>query len=351
MRTVLNTVGTSLLTKYQKERGEASPSLDALVRYLRETEPQKASAETNLLHRLLQEGDRLLFLHSQTEEGRLCAEALVRHYRGEGYRAETREVAGLNYTHTRFKMRGLRSLVSALAGSIRQARQRGEEVLINATGGFKAEIAYATLVGLLFGVPVYYIHEKFDEPVDMPPVPVGWDLALYLEAEGFLRWLNEGPHPLEEVDRSLWGLPEAVRVLVEEDEVDGQMYGDLSPAGKAFLEAYDYALALQPPAPLYLSPPALGAIQGLDPHARARLEGLLGKLRNPLVRRSGAEAKQGTDCLVFPRGRRAERVLFYEEGGQVFVCEVFTDHQDYERALARGVWRRNYSREGFRPWP
>lgn len=52
-------------------------------------------------------------------------------------------------------MRGLRSLVATLIDQIRQEKKQVREVLINATGGFNAEIAYATLVGLLFDVPVY----------------------------------------------------------------------------------------------------------------------------------------------------------------------------------------------------
>jgi len=72
-------------------------------------------------------------------------------------------------------MRGLRSLVATLISLIRKERAGGREVLVNATGGFKAEIAYATLVGLLFDVPVYYIHEAFQDIIEMPPTPIGWD--------------------------------------------------------------------------------------------------------------------------------------------------------------------------------
>ncbi|MER3473403.1 MAG: hypothetical protein C4335_05085 [Armatimonadota bacterium] len=149
LRTIVTTAGTSLLTN--AERAGKAKSLQT---YLRFTEQEKASAETNSLSRLLQEGDRIVFLHSQTKEGERAATALATFYSNNGYPSDLREVYDLQYHENRFKMRGLRALVATLVDIIRQEREQGREVLINATGGFKAEIAYATLVGLLFDVPV-----------------------------------------------------------------------------------------------------------------------------------------------------------------------------------------------------
>jgi len=179
MRTFLTTVGTSLLGNARRSLDPAQPAAVAdqqLSNYLSHADPTKASAETNSLSRLLHEGDRVVFLHSQTDEGRQCAEALQRHFDGQrDYTATLVGVPDLTYAESRFKMRGLRSLVATLISLIRKERASGREVLVNATGGFKAEIAYATLVGLLFDVPVYYIHEAFQDIIEMPPTPIGWD--------------------------------------------------------------------------------------------------------------------------------------------------------------------------------
>lgn len=67
------------------------------------------------------------------------------------------------------------------------------------------------------------------------------------------------------------------------------------------------------------------------------------------VRASGSESKRNSDCLVYPRGHKDERVFFYDEDGEVYVCEP-ARHSDksYERLLERGVWRANYG--GWKRW-
>ena len=156
MRTILVTVGTSLLSNAKRDLKDEHPGDRQLANYLCHTDARKASAETNSLSRLLTQGDEhIVFLRSQTDEGRQCAEALARHYEHAKYGTRVIEVPDLTYTESRFKMRGLRSLVAKLIEQIRNEKAQQREVLINATGEFKAEIAYATLVG--------------------PWIPVAWD--------------------------------------------------------------------------------------------------------------------------------------------------------------------------------
>jgi putative CRISPR-associated protein (TIGR02619 family) len=198
MRTILTTVGTSLLGNAGRGPGTNDLSDGDLANYLARTDPVRASAETNSLSRLLHEGDRVVFLHSHTDKGRRCAEALRRHYDRQGYRAELVEISDLGYAESRFRLRGLRALVAALAERIEREQRHGAEVAINATGGFKAQIAYATLVGLLFDVPVYYIHEEFNELIEMPAVPIGWDYSVLAAWEEFFhvrprRSTGDGP--------------------------------------------------------------------------------------------------------------------------------------------------------------
>jgi putative CRISPR-associated protein (TIGR02619 family) len=201
VRTILTTVGTSLLGNAGRALGASELSESDLANYLTREDPVRASAETNSLSRLLQDGDRVALLHSHTNEGQRSAEALRRHYGKQGYPAELLEVSDLSYAESRFKLRGLRALVAVLAQRIERERRQGREVLINATGGFKAEIAYATLVGLLFDVPVYYIHEQFNELIEMPAVPIGWDYSVLAAWEEFFDWIDSEPRPTDEVDR------------------------------------------------------------------------------------------------------------------------------------------------------
>lgn len=250
MRTILTTVGTSLLGNYRRERKEESPTEDQLFFCLRETPPEAASAETNSLSRLLQEGDRIVFLHSQTGEGKRCAQALRRHYESRGWTAEAQEVSDLDYAESRFKIRGLRALVATLISRLLDERKQGRRVLINATGGFKAEIAYATVVGLLFDAPVYYIHEAFRDIIEMPPMPIGWDYSLLADHEEFFEWVCESDRTTVEVDARLQDLPAEVRLLLAEEGGVTQ----LSPAGYAFYEAFEIESGPAPPS-RYCCPP------------------------------------------------------------------------------------------------
>lgn len=347
MQTILTTVGTSLLGNAGRALGRSPLTDHDLASYLAGEDPAKASAEMNVLHRLGQPGDRLVFLHSHTEEGRRCAEALRRHYGGLGYRTDLEEIADLSYAEGRFKQRGLRALVAALAGWIERERRQGTAVAINATGGFKAESAYATLVGLLFDVPVYYIHELFNDLIEMPAVPVSWDLSLFAEWEEFFTWIDDQPRTSAELDERWPALPSQARVLLT-DEPDGGVY--LSPAGEALMRAYQFTLALAAGVPVRLSPAARRTYDQADAATRARWQRTLAKLRSADLRRSMSDRVGTCDCLVFPKGRRDERVFWFEQDETVYVAEL-ARHSDtsYERLIERGVNRRAYPLERCQP--
>ncbi len=335
MRTILTTVGTSLLTNAKRDLKVEKPDQQQLANYVRHTPPDKASAETNSLSRLLETGDRIVFLHSQTEEGEMCAQTLRRYYENEGYSADLRGVPDLTYTESRFKMRGLRSLVATLIDLIRSERKQGRKALVNATGGFKAEIAYATLVGLLFDVPVYYIHEAFRDIIEMPPTPISWDYSLLADCEEFFEWVFESDRPTAEVDTRLRKLPSEVRLLLTE-------VGDvtiLSPAGEAFYEAYLDRVQEAASVSVLLSSSARQSYTDAEPSVRELFDRALKKLRVRELRLSGSGRVRNCDCLVYPKGHRDERVFFFEaEDGSVRVCEL-ARHSDrsYDELIERGV--------------
>lgn len=346
MRTILTTVGTSLLTNAKRDLKVEQPNEQQLANYIRHTSAEKASAETNSLSRLLQPGDHIVLLHSQTEESKKCAETLQRHYEGLGYKVSLREVPDLTYAESRFKMRGLRSLVATLIDLIRSERKQGREVVVNATGGFKAEIAYATLVGLLFDVPVYYIHEAFRDIIEMPPTPISWDYSLLAEHEEFFEWISADLRQTEEVDERLHGLPGEIRLLLAEEEG----FTLLSPAGEAFYEAYRDRVEQAKFVPILLSGAAWHTYNNSEPSIRRLFERALKKLRLKELRIGKADRVSNCDCLVFPKGHRDERLFFYEgEDGSIRVCELARhSDQSYEQLIERGVRRKDY--QDFQPW-
>ena len=49
---------------------------------------------------------------------------------------------------------------------------------IDTTGGYKAQIAVAVVLGQALGIPVFYKHEKFSETIAFPPLPISLDYSL-----------------------------------------------------------------------------------------------------------------------------------------------------------------------------
>jgi len=341
MRTIITTVGISLLGKAKTDE-----PLDYLRR-LSEESLKEASAETNSLMRLLQPKDRIVFLHSETEEGKKAAEALRDFYRGRNYDAEARKIPSLKYDEKQFAMRGLRSFVTQLVQCIQENRKAQREVIINATGGFKAEFAYAFLVGLLFEVPVYYIHEKFSEIISLPALPVDWNFQIIDNYESFFDWIGRDLRPTQEVENRLKGLPEAVRLLLVEEEG----YTMLSPAGEAFYRAYQGLVDdEQKRHPLFLHRNAKKALEQVDEDTKRALHKRLHHLRVPEIRRQNSESKHNSDCLGYPTGSVPHRIVYYtDEQERVWVCEIFASHDDYERKLDKGIYRKDYPKSQFEP--
>jgi putative CRISPR-associated protein (TIGR02619 family) len=338
-----------LLQNARRDIGHQQVDQRQLSNYVSHIEPVRASAETNSLSRLLSQGDeRVVFLCSQTEDGRLCADTLRTYYQSARYDSRVIEVPDLTYAESRFKMRGLRSLVATLIGQIRQEKAQGRDIIVNATGGFKAEIAYATLVGLLFDVPVYYIHEAFRDIIEMPPTPISWDYSLLADHEDFFEWINVDLRPAKEVDERLRGRPEDIRLLLAEED-DLTM---LSPTGEAFYEAYRERLAQAQNVVIWLSARAWGTYHAVASEVRQLFDRTLSKLRMRELRISGADRVHNCDCLVFPKGHRDERIFFYETGdGSVRVCELARhSDQSYERLMQRSVQRDGYPENEFQPW-
>jgi putative CRISPR-associated protein (TIGR02619 family) len=343
---MISTVGTSLLGNAARSGvdGQDAEALHALLK----KDPQRASAESNALSRLTQAGDELVFLHSDTEEGARCSRVLADFYRAQGFRARSERVAGLSYDEKGFVQHGLRQLVRLLAQEIRGAQRRGLTPSINATGGFKAEIAYATAVGLVFQTPVSYIHEKFGDIVTLPATPVSWDYSLFAWYRDFFDWLDTEPRRTHEVRGRLHALPESVALLIEDAE-DGHTY--LSPLGEAYLEAFRGQQESR--RPLLLSASAEATYKRLELGAQDRYRGVLERLRLGAPRdwQRSAEAVRG-GVYKFPKGHTAERVFFSERGGKLYVLELcgHDDERRYQALIARIDWG-DYDPDSFTELP
>jgi putative CRISPR-associated protein (TIGR02619 family) len=195
----------------------------------------------------------LFFLHSDTEDGRSIAAILKSYYQSKGHApVETIEVPDLqDQDPKRFRTKGLRNLARKICGVIRDYTPSA--CAINATGGYKAQIAIGVLLGQAIGVPVYYKHELFSEIIAFPPMPVALDFEVLMRASGMLYDLETSAEPVPAARYAdEWN--EKYESLVERVTIDGQDYLELSPTGQIFQETFrerfrsDRDQVLPPPA-------------------------------------------------------------------------------------------------------
>lgn len=178
-RTILTIVGTSLLTNGERpwtwRHKQPLPDVGTMDKWLGQADPIKASAETHTWYRLglFDANDKIevVLIHSQTPDGQFCAERLVTAASARGMKARPRQVDGLDYSDGQKFNRGLRQLARVIGEEIKKGRAAGG-VELAATGGFKAEIAIANLVGAVSDTPVHYIYQEFSSIVTIDPIPV-----------------------------------------------------------------------------------------------------------------------------------------------------------------------------------
>jgi len=199
---IISTVGASLLTNYARYV-KADPhrfldSIDSL------SENELKSLEKSIIEYLLSLGDRfieasaelnsimdilrtldisavkeieLMFVISDTKQGQLIAEVLMefinRHIKkfcDKDLKVYYDVIEGLNYKDIEHATKGLPLLAARIATWIKNKKSLGHEVILNITGGFKAESIFVAMVGLLARIPVYYMHEKFRKAIRLPPL-------------------------------------------------------------------------------------------------------------------------------------------------------------------------------------
>ncbi len=201
-----------------------------------------AGAEVNTVEAIARRREmdlqRLVLLPSDTEAGRSVAEVLRAYFEAHDdlRLAEVcvEPVGGLREDEpSRFKSEGLRNLVHGLARYVQ--RYGHDYVAIDATGGYKAQIALAALLGQALNVPVFYKHERFDAIIDLPPMPVTLDYGLLGRHADILAALD-GEDLLTSDELSL--VPPRLRSLLESVRVGDRTLYALGPVGQVVLEGF-----------------------------------------------------------------------------------------------------------------
>ncbi len=248
---LISTVGISLKTgllRLQNEASEAYKNGDVVktMQYLKTLDPDASDlgAEITSIQSMMHNGiihekpAELVFLVSDTDDGILTGSILVSYYKSRyGIDKVTYQICtGLRDDDVvRFRGEGLRNLVRNLAQHVRKNPQG--TTAINATGGYKAQILFAGVAGQVMKVPVYYKHESFGEIIALPPLPVSFDMELWLEnIEDFMHLAMHDMVPVTEVEQLV--AREESASLIDVQEIDGREVAALTPAGQIFHEGF-----------------------------------------------------------------------------------------------------------------
>ena len=182
--------------------------------------------------------ENLIFLISDTDTAEETGKVLKHYYEGRKdipiKNIELKRVENLQDKNPKkFKTEGLRNLVRVIGAYI--SRFGIEKCAIDATGGYKAQIAIAVLIGQALNIPVYYKHERFNEIIDFPALPISLDYDILGKNAHILDYFEKGN--ILELS-SINNFDNRLRVFLDEIIDEGETYFELNAIGQLYLTTF-----------------------------------------------------------------------------------------------------------------
>lgn len=258
--TLICTVGTSLFESNLKNLSDSTPEKPAnwerikqyfdnknyklLAKELIQVNPNSriCGAEINTIEAAKTKKwlqlQNLIFLVSDTPAGKDTGNLLKHYYELRNDLAlkniEIKEIENLQDPEPKnFKIYGLRNLVKVIGDLLN--RYGLENCSIDATGGYKAQIAIAVLIGQALDIPVYYKHERFNEIIDFPSLPISLDYDLLGKNSHILTEFEKGEAiKLSDIEK----YDEKLKVFFDEIEEDGDYLLELNAIGQLYLTSF-----------------------------------------------------------------------------------------------------------------
>ncbi|HOD72041.1 MAG TPA: putative CRISPR-associated protein [Candidatus Fermentibacter daniensis] len=290
----------------------------------------KSSAETNSLHSLgIESNDEIHLLCTDTDAGETCAEivaGLITEMSGS--KVQIHRIEGLQVDDpVKFRVQGIPKLFAKM-DSLRESSQ-GKEIILNPTGGYKSVVPYIILYGMLEKLRAVYLHEFSTHLLDLPAIPVAYDLTLFGRAEDAILEMDrqsamEEVRFFEMIPNLAYEERDTFRYLIEPIDVG---HVTLSVFGLHLL-----SLIKRGEGGVFLSESARKSLAESSGPARDQLVFMLNRMGSPLYRRSKIDSWINLKgLLVHKPGNTAERAVYFERGNNIYVCALWTDHDDYRR--------------------
>lgn len=325
---------------------------DDLERYLNSADNatlQKASAELNsLFHMGVNKNDRVVFLSSDTDDGEMVANCLANVLRNNKH-CETKvyRIKGLQIDdRKRFDKTGVSELSERIIDEVERYKYQ-YSIVLNATAGYKATVPYLTFIGMVFHLPIRYLFESSESIIDLPPIPIEFDLDRLKKLEPIIDEMIDDYVSIDDF-MARTGLSykemeiDTKDILQKEDN-----YVTLRPTGRILYQRYLQYKGNK----LFYSPTVIKKLDSGSYHRRT-FEELFRKMKDPVhldsklhheIKKRG---KVDLDC--YKAGSTSERIFFYVEDSTVKICDIFM-HDEYDRALAKAtLLKENFLQESFR---
>jgi len=247
---IVSTVGTSFKRNLEnmgfdlKDNSLLKQNVKKLFEY--SLSERVLGAEVNSINSLMEENlidnsGILFFMISDTDDGRYIGKVLELFFsfKHPEYNFKAVHIVQINDLNDKdvykFKNKGLKNLVKEISKIVRKFGN--ERLLINATGGYKAQIAFAAIIGQTLQIPVAYLFEKFSKIITLPPQPISFDFEKWTKSFSMLHHLNQ-EGILDEKELNRYGDPLQIKELIDSIDENGTKYIELSPIGQLFFEKY-----------------------------------------------------------------------------------------------------------------
>ena len=245
--TLITTVGASLSkSKYLNENFPFSDILSIKD----PANERELGAEINSTVSIIEDGKiderkNLYLVHSATVSGRKVSTFLKQFFESHSkysfQNVRAVEVEGLdNSDQFTFRTKGLRNLIRELT----KIYTNNGNLAINVTAGFKAQTSLALTFGFMMKVPVYYRYESFSKAMEIPPLPINFDLSPWLENKEIFDLLelndmtyNESLMELGVEKNSFDNILGKLRMFIDIEKIDGEKYISLNPIGELYIFA------------------------------------------------------------------------------------------------------------------
>ena len=333
MKTVITTVGTSLIDNYQKEN---KYSLNNHKNYLKFPQKKKdkdhnrkikgnisdwlsnrsnASAEISSLLKIQErEKDELkvILITTDTIASNLCAEILEKFFeQKENFNInKVYSISKLNINSKNdFVKKGIPNLIIRLTSIL----ENNYNPIFNITGGYKGIIPLLTIYSAVNDCEINYIYEDSNELITIPQLPIKIDMNFVEKYYDYLKTLENGIenyHKIKSKEFEKYDNLEKHGFIEIVDNI-----GILSPIGNIFLKKYQSQFNI-----FYCPDEVWKKIQN-----QKEIQRLLKEKFNTNIWEYKTEAKQ--DHFVYDDGNNNNRIYFFKNQENTYIYKTFENEE------------------------